>query len=93
MVTQEPSKGWRSFITSAKDLETLSASTRQGFIDQANEKNRRAIAIEKRMHNLKIALENIKQVEDLFILEEYQPELVAAASYSAKGLCQKRNRN
>ena len=81
----EPSKSWRDLIHTAKDLETLPESTRQGFIDQAFEKGRRAIAIEKRMHDFRIALEAVKQVEDLFTLKEYEVELIAAASYSGKG--------
>jgi hypothetical protein len=76
---------WRTLIQSATDLETPQESTRQGFIDQADEKSRRAISIEHHMHNFMLALRNVRQVEDLFDLQGYWPEIVAAASYSAKG--------
>ncbi len=75
---------WRTVIKSAKDLQTSKDRTRQGFIDQAYEKSRRAINIEKRMHGFMLALENIGKIEDLFDLEDYWLELVAAASFSIK---------
>ena len=75
---------WRMYIRSAKDLETRRESTRQGFIDQADEKSRRAIAIEHRTHHFMLALQSVQQIEDLFELKGYWPELVAAAHYSSK---------
>ena len=75
---------WRALITSAKDLQTLRTSTRQGFIDQACEKSRRAIEIENRMHGFMLALENIRKIDNLFDLKDYWLELVAAASFSIK---------
>ena len=38
--TSETPVNWRTLIQSAKDLETQRESTRQGFIDQANEKSK-----------------------------------------------------
>lgn len=84
-IRNEAPQSWRAVIKSARDLQTLRASTRQGFIDQAYEKSRRAINIEDHMHNFMLTLKNVRQVEDLFGLDkEYWLDLVAAASYSIK---------
>ena len=75
---------WRTLIQSAKDLEISLESVRQGFVEQAEEKSRRAISLEKRNHDFMVALESIHGVEDLLNLDKYRAELIAAASYSIK---------
>lgn len=82
--SKESSLNWRTLIKSAKDLQTRRESTRQGFIDQAYEKSKRAITIENHVHDFMLALKNVRQVEDLLDLNAYWSDLIAAASYSLK---------
>jgi hypothetical protein len=71
-------------IGGVADLVTSHEVIREGFLDQALEKTRRARTYLDRARGFWQALQGINAMEDLKELIEYRDELLAAASFSDK---------